>query len=143
MRTRSPRPGGRAQTSIDFVAGMGVFLLAMAFTFMFIPSMFAPFFGVGIGDPITADRSANFLAEDRLAADNAPVGVLSAAENASFFSECDGVDWLRDELGIEGRSVRVSVGGGDCGPEPDGAVTVSQRLVVVDGDYVLLQVEVW
>lgn len=133
----------RGQTPIDFVTGMGVFLLAMAFLFAFIPAMFAPFQQAGIGDPVTADRSVSYLVEERLAADDAPHGVISATENTSFFDDCTGEDWLQDELNIEQRSVRVSVGNGTCGPEPARSVTVSRRLVRVDGEYQVLKVELW
>lgn len=132
----------RAQTAIDFVVGMGVFLLAAAFVLLFVPSMFAPFFGAGIGDPVTADRAANYLVEDRLALEGEPTGVLSTEKQQSFFEDCD-EDALLDALAIEHRSVNVSVGDDTCGPEPEGSVTVSQRLVELDGEHTMLDVRLW
>lgn len=143
METQRPDHEDRGQTAIDFVAGMGVLMLAMIFVFLFVPSMFAPFFGGGIGDPVTADRAASHLVEDRLAKADAPNGVLSPAANESFFDSCEGEGWLQDELGIDQRSVRVEVGNGSCGPTPQDSVTVSKRFVVENGTEKMVYVKVW
>ena len=145
--------GGRAdergQTAIDFVVGMGVFLLAVAFVFAFVPSMFAPFFAPGIGDPVTADRAANYLAEDRLAVDDGVTGELDRDDVKDLLEACD-EDELQSVLGIELRNVQVELYAVDeedpsysCGPDPGGSVTVSERLVSLDGELKTLYVRVW
>lgn len=140
--SRSRVAGERGQTAIDFVVGMGVFLLAVGFVLMFVPSMFAPFFGAGIGDPVTADRATSYLVEERLAEEDAPVGVLSADEVEAFFDGCD-EEFLREQLEIEHRAVQVELGDDDCGPDSSGSVTVSKRFVMVDGEGKLLRVRLW
>lgn len=149
MSASRPRGAGeRGQTAIDFVVGMGVFLLAVGFVLMFVPSMFAPFFGGGIGDPVTADRATSYLVEERLAEEDAPVGMLSAEKNSTFFDDCwhenvqEETAWLRDELDVE-RSIQVEVGNGTCGLETSGSVTVSKRFVMIDGEGKLLRVRLW
>lgn len=77
----------RAQTGIDFLVGMSVFLIAVGFVFAFVPSMFAPFGGTGVNDALIADRSAAYLAEYALVEDPSNAGVLSTACTAAFFDE--------------------------------------------------------
>lgn len=143
MRGISQPLPDRGQTPIDFMTGMGVFLVAMAFLAAFIPAMFAPFQQPGIGDPVVADRSASHLVAERLAVEDQSVGIVSPTKNASFFDNCTGADWLRSELNIDDRDIRVSVGEASCGPVPDQSVTVSRRLVRIDETYHILKVEVW
>ena len=134
----------RAQTAIDFVVGVGIFVLAVAFVLAFVPSMFAPFFGGGVGDSLVTDRSAAQLADVELVADPATPGVLDKSAVDDFFdSGCDEIH-LADRLGIDTERVYVTVGEDwACGPEPAGAETSSQRLVSVDGERHILRVVVW
>lgn len=81
--------GDRAQTGIDFLVAMSVFLIAVGFVFAFVPSMFAPFGGSGVNDALIADRSAAYLAEYALVEDSTAPGVLSTACTAAFFDEDD------------------------------------------------------
>lgn len=55
----------RGQTSIDFLVGIGVFLLTTGFIFGFVPGLLAPF-GTGQSMPLVADRVADTLVEDQL-----------------------------------------------------------------------------
>ncbi|QLG62802.1 DUF7287 family protein [Halorarum salinum] len=72
----------RAQTTIDFAIGMGVFLLATTFVVLFVPDIFVPFQGSStVG---TADRVAASLATDKLG-DPATPFVLNAACTTAFF----------------------------------------------------------
>ncbi|WP_255170024.1 DUF7287 family protein [Natrononativus amylolyticus] len=49
----------RGQTTQDFVVGIGVFLLAMAFVFSFVPSLLTPFdSSIGSAEQAQADRIA-------------------------------------------------------------------------------------
>ncbi|WP_224447166.1 DUF7287 family protein [Haloprofundus salilacus] len=116
------RRDARAQTTIDFAIGAGVFLLAVAFVIAFIPSMLSPFAGGGQEDTVVADRVASNLVG----------GVLSAPETPyRVDGECAAVFF--------GASV---MGDFDCGFDPD-AVTVNERVgvssrvnlhITIDGD---------
>lgn len=133
----------RAQTGIDFFVGMGVFLLALAFVLAFVPSMFAPFFGMGVGDALSADRGAAYLVEDALVDDPTKPGVLNETTVNAFFDECAG-DELHNELGTRSSNVNVTIGDDwACGPSPTDADTVSRRIVTVEGTQYTLRVVVW
>lgn len=142
----------RAQTNIDFLIGMTVFLLAVGFVFGFLPMMFDPFTGHGVDDDLVADRSAAQLTEGLLVEDSTTPNVLSTTETEAFFEDCP----IESELGIDERNVRIAIGPSDdpatvndtaliCGEEPpsSASVSVSQRLVSIDGESHLLAVRVW
>ena len=74
----------RGQTNIDFVVGMSVFLLTVAFVVAFLPSVFEPFTDSNAGDALVADRTAGLLAEQLLAEPSNPA-VLDAACTREFF----------------------------------------------------------
>ncbi|WP_224332170.1 DUF7287 family protein [Haloprofundus halobius] len=115
-RARRDRPIGRAdaraQTTIDFAIGAGVFLLAVAFVVAFVPSMLSPFADGGQEDTVVADRVASQLVGGTLSAPDTPYRVDS---------ECAAVFF--------GASV---TGDPDCGFDP-GAATVNDRVGVSDG----------
>ena len=148
MNQRDSDHQSRGQTSIDFVVGIGVFLLAVAFVLAFVPSMFAPFFGMGAGDALTADRSAAYLAENALVEDPAAAGALDADAVDQFFTDCDGT-YLADQLSVATTSINVTIGNtsvpdwNTCGDPPADAETVSNRIVTIDGIQYTLRVVVW
>lgn len=72
----------RGQTGLDFLVGMGVFLLTVGFVVGFVPGMFAPFTG-GQEHPLVADRTVDTLARDALAGDRP--SVLDEACTVAFF----------------------------------------------------------
>jgi hypothetical protein len=163
------RSSERAQTSIDFVVGMSVFLLTVAFVVAFLPGVFEPFTQGGEGEVLAADRTASLLAEQVLAEPTDP-GVFDPACTAEFFdAEGDGAGGvsgcqystdasdLDAALGLgattsvnvtveENGSVR-SVGGVtlSAGPEPPTtqSVVISRRVVLLDGEERDLFVRVW
>jgi hypothetical protein len=113
--------GNRAQTTLDFAIGMGVFLLTVVFVVANVPTLFDPFAG-GTGTTlIVADRAATTLSADLLATSTATPGTLSAGCVAAFFQEsiegasCDaGVDLddpgaLETALSLDGRNANVTV----------------------------------
>lgn len=59
-------PDTEAQTSVDFLLGASIFLLAFIFVFAFIPGMFAPFQSNSDELTMTADRIAATLSENVL-----------------------------------------------------------------------------
>lgn len=147
MRSTRAR-SARGQTALDFLVGMSVFLLALGFVLAFVPSMFAPFFGMGVGDAMAADRGAAYLTENALVEDPATPGVLDEEKVDDFFnaSECDNDPgaYLEDELGLRGNNVAASIGDKwECGDDPSGAETVSRRIVSVNGTQHTLRVVVW
>ncbi|MDL5360448.1 hypothetical protein [Halalkalicoccus sp. NIPERK01] len=135
----------RAQTGIDFLIGMTVFLIAVGFVFSFVPTMFDPFTGHGVDNDLVADRSAAQLAEEVLAEDSTTPNVLNTTETEAFFEDCP----IESELGIDDRNVRIVIGPSEmeleCGDDPPSgtSVSVSQRLVSIDGENHLLSVRVW
>lgn len=91
-------PDRRGQTQIDFLIGMSVFLLAVAFTFGFVPTMIEPFEETSGSDLQAADRSAAHLAEYALGSDNnddAPgrPAVLNETCVEAFFNESSSDDF--------------------------------------------------
>jgi hypothetical protein len=161
----------RAQTGIDFLIGMTVFLIAVGFVFSFVPTMFDPFGGPGVDDALIADRSAAQLAEYALVNDPSNPGVLNPACTAAFFAENESragehdcnfdpeeVDDLTALLGIREQK-RINVTIGDPGnvtyenteitmqrgddPSSAGSDTVSRRVVLIDGEPSELRVRVW
>ncbi|WP_420028707.1 DUF7287 family protein [Halorussus caseinilyticus] len=163
----SRRSNARAQTSVDFVVGMSVFLLTVAFVVGFLPGVFEPFTASGEGDVLASDRTASLLAEQLLADPETP-GALNATCTAEFFSESDDgrIDECRfdadaGDLGtalgvspttavnvtIEENGTVRSAGGVtlDAGPTPpeSESVVVSRRVVLLGGEESDLYVRVW
>ena len=159
----------RGQTSIDFVVGMSVFLLTVAFVVAFLPGVFEPFTASGAGDTLTSDRTASLLAE-RLLADPANPSVVDSACAAEFFDAAGdgaggvaGCQFTTDAADLDavlglGPTTRVNVtieedgtvkstGGVTlaAGPElPEAeSVVVSRRVVLFDGFDRDLYVRVW
>ena len=82
----------RAQTTQDFAVGIGIFILAVAFVFAFLPSMLTPYdSSVGGAETAQADRIA-----DRIVAD-ASSGTANELDSVAF--EALGDD-LSGELGL-------------------------------------------
>lgn len=77
----------RAQTTLDYAVGAGVFLVAAAFVLAFVPGMLAPFGGADRTQ--VADRAATALASDALG-DPASPSVLNESCTAAFFERTNG-----------------------------------------------------
>ncbi|WP_135851369.1 DUF7287 family protein [Halorussus salinus] len=168
-RPADRRHSSRAQTSIDFVVGMSVFLLTVAFVVAFLPGVFEPFTATGSGDVLAADRTAGLLAEQVLA-DPASPGVFDPACTAEFFDAAGdgaagvaGCQYTTDAANLDaalglGPATAVNVtiendggvrsrGGvalaaGPAPPESE-SVVVARRVVLLGGDDVDLYVRVW
>jgi hypothetical protein len=99
----------RAQTTLDFAIAMGIFLLAVAFVFTFIPSLTSPFVDSNQEHSVVADRTASHLAEGALGDPNRPLIVEEPCATA-FFNEsnvspvCEsfGNESTRERLGLSG-----------------------------------------
>jgi len=78
------RPDERGQTLIDYAIGVGLFLLAVAFVFSYVPGMLDPFTAEQENVQL-ADRAATQLSEHHLARPGEPF-VLDAECTDKFFT---------------------------------------------------------
>ena len=143
----------RAQTAIDFAVAMGVFLLAVAFVLAFVPSMFAPFFGHGVGDTVTADRAAATVIDGHLSEGGTPV--LNETATRDFFSKCETSSDLTNKLSFGSEAVYLVIldeadpllldedTDAECGTDDGGPETVAQRIVSFEGQVYELRVKVF
>lgn len=116
----------RGQTLYDFALGMAIFLLVLGYVFAFVPALFEPFAPTEDSTAVRADRTADTLVEDRLAAVRSQggdaAGVLSVPCTRAFFNgssppaDCgyatriDGQADLRRVAGLPARtSVNVTM----------------------------------
>lgn len=116
-RPPAPSDRERGQTSIDFLIGAGVFLLAVTFVFGVIPSMTEPFTG-DQEQTLMADRLATQLGESYLGTSDDPTTLNETCTYAFFDAiAADGGDCpigfeksddLPTRLGIDDR-YRVNV----------------------------------
>lgn len=169
-RLRPPASDDRGQTTIDFVVGISIFLLVVAFVVLFVPGIFDPFDGTSRTQ--AADRFAATLTNDALG-DPATPAALNATCTRSFFEQMNGTDTAADcgfdptadtvasALGTDRFEVNVTVFDGAAvaeladreepsvqlraGPSvPDNeAVATTRRVVVLDGRTLQLAVRVW
>jgi hypothetical protein len=157
----------RAQTTIDFAIGAGVFLVVVAFVISFIPGMFAPF-----EDPDRAqeaDRVAGTLANSALADPGDPYALDGDCTRAFFTQMQTGTDapaTCRFDtntsavgptfgLGVEANATIETLSGGsvvsDGGvtfaagdPAPTtGSLAVARRVVSYENETYRLVVRAW
>lgn len=154
-----------AQTNVDFLIGMSVFLLTVGFVFGLVPNVFEPFAVDGGSNALVADRGAARLAEDVLG-DPANPTDLNATCTEAFFAETEPIpDGCRfattdvhDALAVPaGTGVNVTIedrgsirtlGGtrlaaGRTPPARSAGVVVARRVVLLDGETGRLFVRVW
>ncbi|WP_336021735.1 DUF7287 family protein [Halobellus salinisoli] len=158
----------RAQTTIDFAIGIGLFLLVVAFVVAFVPTIFAPF--ESAEGPQTADRIATSLSTDRLGEPSDPY-LLNEPCTTGLFDQLNGgddaplscqfntsADTTAELFAFDGASdANVSIHELDGGvatvngttlsagptlPETR-SVTSAQRVVSIDGGTYRLLVRVW
>ncbi|AGB32457.1 hypothetical protein C488_12373 [Natrinema pellirubrum DSM 15624] len=85
----------RGQTTQDFAVGIGIFLLAIAFVFLFLPSVVTPFdSSVGGAETAQADRIA-----DRIVNDTA-----TGEGNEINFTSYQGKENLTKQVGLRASS---------------------------------------
>ena len=77
----------RGQTPVDFVAGMGVFIVAVGFVVWFVPDLFVALDG-GADTPMMADRVASQVTGPLLGEPTA--GVLDTTCTIAFFTGTGG-----------------------------------------------------
>lgn len=139
----------RAQTGLDFVVGVGLFLLVLGFLVQFVPGMLAPY-SDDAELPVVAERVTMRLTDAQLGTPESP-GELDGAKTKNFFDAGD-----PDPDGVaDGYSVNVTAEGnvtdilgddvrsvGDIPPK-DGTVAVVRRVVSIEGADVRFTVRVW
>lgn len=77
--------GARAQTTLDFAFGIGIFLVVLTFAFTFVPGMLQPFEQGTASETIGANRAADSLAEGMLG-DPATPYLLDTTCTVGFFN---------------------------------------------------------
>lgn len=155
----------RAQTTLDFAIGVGLFLLVVAFVVAFVPGIFEPFDRTDNGTQV-ADRIATTLATDVLGHPADPY-VLDADCTVEFFNGSGGSTDCRFDTSADGPTEAFALGGrtglnvtvtdrggdtvtldgttltaGDAVPESR-SVTTARRAVHVNETTYRLYVRVW
>ncbi|WP_248516142.1 DUF7287 family protein [Salinarchaeum laminariae] len=96
----------RGQTAQDFAVGIGLFLLAVAFVFAFVPQVVAPYdVGVGPSESAQADRAATLIVGN-LSVEERP-NEISNASTSGYFAALD-VSTLQNRTGLPFSS-RINV----------------------------------
>lgn len=138
----------RAQTTLDFVTGIVVFVLAVGAVFALVPSLVGPATGQDVSEAVVVDRAADELARDILAEPGRPY-VLDGAAVAAFFDDSPAT--VRDRLAIDDR-VHVNVvltnatdtrSVGPTPPDSTNSVYTARRVVTVGDTNGDLRVRVW
>lgn len=167
-RRRTLRSDDRAQTVLDFVIGMSVFLAVVAFTFAFVPSLVEPYTAGEGATIIVAERGAAQLVESSLTTGGS-VATLSHVCTVAFFDgtespppECDwdaNADDLHAEIGAQefrGLNLTITRGGvvetigedsvsmrAGQAPPRTASVSAASRIVDIDGETYRLTLRVW
>ncbi|GGM65604.1 hypothetical protein J2752_000276 [Halarchaeum rubridurum] len=144
--TRNTRD--RAQTTLDFAAGVSVFLLTVIFVFAFVPSLLAPATAPGAGNGVVADRVADDLARDELATETPyelsgpPTDGALAAARSNVSETLPPGTFLNLTLRTASAGRVVAADGPT--PSVDAPTTASRRAVTApDGTTYELRVVVW
>lgn len=72
-----------AQITIDYLAGIGIFLLAVVFVFQFVYGLFIPFQSGSDKATLAADRASTILVEQMLHADTS--GALNVIDQGKLY----------------------------------------------------------
>lgn len=159
----------RGQTTLDFVLAIGVFVVAVAFVFGFVPGMLDPF-TQDQAEGQVADRVADAVVDD-LADDVASPAELNETRTTAYF---DGGSDLAERVGVAptyginvtvgrptdgesgstvlcgaGGAIQPCAAGGDAlqmgEPMPASSTTeaTARRAVIVDDQVAIVTVRVW
>lgn len=153
-RTVSLSLEDRGQTTQDFAVGIGIFILAIAFVFAFVPMIITPYTDAAGPETAQAERISGTVVSDL--SDDDPNSINTTDFDQSL-AAVDDEDLARNlSLRIaDGHSIdRVNITIETLGPEPDvvrsaghdydgqaGASTT--RIVSMDDDVYKLVVRVW
>jgi hypothetical protein len=137
----------RGQSTLDFLLGTVVFLLAVVFVVTVVPTMLDPFVTGTEPHPLVADRAVDTLVEDELGA--AGTGIVAQDRVDTVFARSESA--LRTDLAVpETISLNATLRNGSgvvrsVGPAPPdrGSVTAARRVVTVSGSQSNVTVQVW
>ncbi len=77
-----------AQVTIDYITGIGIFLLAVIFVFQFVYGLFVPFQSGSDKATLAADRAGTVLVERMLHADKASeLNVIDEGKLSNFYTK--------------------------------------------------------
>ncbi|MFP8952161.1 hypothetical protein ACLI4Z_04180 [Natrialbaceae archaeon A-arb3/5] len=148
----------RGQTHFDFLIGFSIFIMAVMFVFLSAPTLLAPFSDGQTENPLLADRIADDLSESTLVDPSSSTELNETA--ADEFFETSPPE-LQSRLGVDEHTrINVSLTNTSSGAvltnatgtayetghsplDTAGQMTVTQRLVAVDGNSYWLYVRVW
>ncbi|MFW5905220.1 MAG: DUF7287 family protein [archaeon] len=138
----------RGQTTLDFLIGAAIFLLAVSVVMAMVPGMLDPFAVGDSSNSVEANRAAESLATDELSGTETPYVLEETAVDDFFALDEAGVkDRLRlhertsINVTLENRTGRVY----ETGPElpDDGSITTTWRIVRYDGEQSTIRVRTW
>lgn len=141
----------RAQTALDFLIGVSVFLLVVSVTFTMVPGIIEPFTGGRDASALVADRAANQLGQDVLAKEESPYVLNETAVDRFFNSSRTNESDVKRTLAL-GDVVSINVtltnatatrAVGETPPNGTTNVYAAWRVVSIDGERADLRVRVW
>jgi hypothetical protein len=150
---------GRGQTGVDFIVGVGIFLLTVGFVVSFVPGMLGPFSDEPTG-PLVADRIADDLVERSLAT-GVGTSTLDPDRTRAFFDRTAVPDRLALpdgshlnvtlEASVSGSAARVVVESpsgtplamGEPVPGAGASIATTSRLAAFEGEAVVVVVRLW
>ncbi|WP_416839346.1 hypothetical protein [Haloferax sp. DFSO52] len=162
-RGRANSDRRRAQTTIDYAVGVGIFLLAIAWVIGTVPQIVQPFDDAQ-DQPLVANRAADRLANDALSAPTEQTALSTACvegffQNNSPPADCEyGTGPVEDAIGIgddyhvnvtllnDGTVATLSDGSAATRGDPvpsSGQVVAARRSVLWDNELHQLLVRVW
>ena len=138
----------RGQSTLDFLLGTVVFLVAVMVVVAVVPGMLEPFSTGSEANPVIADRAVNSLLADELSDPGSPYSTTDAQVSAVFDrSEAE----LSQDLGVpDTASLNATITNqsgrlGAVGPTPPDttSVTAAWRVVTYEGAPANVTVKVW
>ncbi|AOW80391.1 hypothetical protein HTSR_1213 [Halodesulfurarchaeum formicicum] len=139
----------RGQSTLDFLLGIVLFLLAVTVVVGFVPGMLDPFVTGTEGHPVTADRAVTTLTSETLAVGESPyvttgerVGaVINNSTEAELATALGVGNGARLNVTVTNRTGTVEQVGTD--PPDTGAVTAAHRVISIDGQAATVTLRVW
>lgn len=136
--------GNRGQTGVDFIVGVGIFLLTVGFVVAFVPGMLSPFTEESTGR-LVADRIADDLVADTLATGPGS-DTLDPERTWAFFNRTTVPASLALPAGfhlnvtIEGTTPMTM---GESLPTAGASVATVSRVAALEGESVTVVVRLW
>jgi hypothetical protein len=140
--------GDRGQTTLDYLFGIGLFILTVGMAFALVPALTGPFLGGSDAGALVADRAADTLTADTLGHPERP-GVVNESRVAAFFDQSPAA--VHDDLSLD-DSITVNVtltnrherwAVGPTPPDARDSVYSAWRVIEVNGTRSDLRVVVW